>query len=76
MTTESPLIRDEDLRVESIHPPSRGGQHVGTPHSKIRVTHIPSGLVAECDSDRSQHRNRQICLDMILSGLTSPHFRG
>jgi protein subunit release factor A len=39
------------------------------------VTHIPSGLSAECDTESSQHRNRSIAIDMILGGLTSPHFR-
>lgn len=70
---EQPVIRDEDLKVEALrrHP---GGQQVGT-DSKIRVTHIPSGLVAECETERSQHRNKQIAIDMIVGGLTSPHYR-
>lgn len=68
------MIKDEELKTEVLrkHPP--GGQHVGT-YTGIRMTHIPSGLVAECDSDGSQHRNKAIARDMILGGLTSPHFR-
>ncbi len=66
-------LRDEDLKVELLTRP-RGGQHVGT-DTGIRVTHLPTGLTAECKNDRSQHRNRLVALDMLLGGLTSPHFR-
>lgn len=66
-------IPSEDLKVELVRRPP-GGQHVGT-DCHIRVTHIPTGLVAECKSDRSQHRNRSIAIDMLLGGLTSPHMR-
>lgn len=66
-------MTDEDFKVELVRP-APGGQQVGTP-SRIRVTHLPSGLVAECETERSQHRNRQIAMDMILGGLTSPHYR-
>jgi protein subunit release factor A len=67
------MIREEDLKVEALTRPP-GGQHVGS-ETGVRVTHIPSGLVAECKTDRSQQRNRQIALDMIAGGLTSPHYR-
>ncbi len=70
----SDLIRHEDLRVEVLRR-TTGGQHVGIDPG-VRVTHLPSGLTAECETERSQHRNRQIALDMILGGLTSPSFRG
>ena len=66
-------IPAEDLKVECLRP-FPGGQQVGT-WSGIRVTHLPSGLTAECKTERSQHRNRQIAMDMILGGLTSPHYR-
>jgi protein subunit release factor A len=68
------MIRDEDLKVEVMRRPP-GGQHVGT-ETGVRVTHLPSGLSAECKTERSQHRNRAIALDMIMGGLTSPHYRG
>lgn len=67
------MIKDEDLKVEALRRPP-GGQHVGT-ETGIRVTHLPSGLVAECKTERSQHRNRLIAIDMIIGGLTSPHLR-
>lgn len=68
-------IPDEDLKVEMVGRAAPGGQHVGSDPG-VRVTHLPSGLTAEVKTDRSQHRNRQIALDMILGGLTSPHYRG
>lgn len=67
-------IRDEDLKVEALTRPP-GGQHVGS-ESGIKVTHLPTGLTAICRTERSQHRNRSIALDMLLGGLTSPHYRG
>jgi hypothetical protein len=69
-----PIIRDEDFKVESLRDPP-GGQHVGV-RTGVRVTHLPSGLMAECETDRSQHRNKAVAMDMILGGLTSPHYRG
>ena len=69
------IIRDEDLKVESTQRDSPGGQHVGVDPG-IRVIHLPSGLIAECRTNSSQHRNRSIAMDMILGGLTSLHYRG
>lgn len=74
VTKELMDIRNEDLKVEALRDPP-GGQHVGV-RTGVRITHLPTGLMAECESERSQHRNRQIAMDMILGGLTSPHFRG
>ena len=68
----------DDFRVE-IWPPlsdSPGGQHVGCGPCGVRVTHIPSGLQAFCDAERSQHRNRAIAFAMLEGGVTSPHYRG
>ena len=67
-------IPDGDLKVEAVRDPP-GGQHVGS-RTGVRITHLPTGLIAECETERSQHRNRSIALDMILGGLTSPHYRG
>ena len=68
-------IRPEDLKVEAYRRDPPGGQHVGT-ETGVTITHLPSGLSATCRTERSQHRNRSIAMDMILGGLTSPHFRG
>ena len=67
------MIRPEDLEYE-LWPPRTGGQQAGI-SSGIKVTHIPSGLIAICNTERSQHRNKAIAMDMLLGGLTSPHFR-
>jgi len=66
--------KTEDWKIEVMRRPP-GGQHVGT-ETGVRVTHLPTGLMAECKTDCSQHRNRLIAIDMIMGGLTSPHFRG
>ena len=68
-------IRPEDLKVEASKRDPPGGQHVGT-ETGVKITHLPTGLTAECKTERSQHRNRSVAMDMILGGLTSPHFRG
>jgi peptide chain release factor 2 len=68
------MIEPDEIKVEGLsHPP--GGQHVGV-RTGVKITHLPTGLVALCETERSQHRNRQIAMDMILGGLTSPHFPG
>jgi protein subunit release factor A len=69
------LLRQEDLKIEVATRHHPGGQHVGT-ESGVRITHLPTGLVAEAKTERSQHRNRLIAMDMILGGLTSPNYRG
>lgn len=66
-------LDQNDIKVEVLRRPP-GGQHVGT-EAGVRVTHLPTGLVAECKAERSQYRNRQIALDMLMGGLTSPHMR-
>lgn len=71
MTTEIP---PSDLLIECWPQKQTGGQHVGGPNG-IKITHLPSGIVAICETERSQHRNKSIALDMILGGLTSPFSR-
>lgn len=68
------LIPPKHLKMDPWPDRGVGGQHVGYP-TGLRVEHLPTGLVVIVDSSRSQHRNRQIALDMLLGGLTSPHFR-
>ncbi len=69
-------IPGSDLLIERWPVVPVGGQHVGTGPNGVKITHLPTGLVAMCDTERSQHRNRTIALDMIMGGLTSPGFRG
>lgn len=68
------VIDPAELKVEIHNPRPPGGQHVGI-NQAVKITHIPTGLVAIADVGRSQHRNKQVAMDMILGGLTSPHFR-
>lgn len=69
----SDIIPIDDLLME-VGNPNKGGQHVGV-DCTVKITHLPSGLVAIVNCDRSQHRNKNIALDMIAGGLTSKHFR-
>lgn len=69
-------LASEELQIEAYPPRQVGGQHFGSGPQGIKITHLPTGLIAICDTERSQHRNRQIAMDMLLGGLTSPHFRG
>ncbi len=70
-------MNPNDLKVELIYPetgttkpPSPGGQHVGPQHFEVRITHIPSGIVSQCGACRSQHKNREVAMEMILGALT------
>lgn len=68
-------LNPADLVVEVYPPRNVGGQQVGVSVG-VKVTHTPTGLIAICCNERSQHRNRSIAMDMLAGGLTSPHFRG
>lgn len=57
-----------------VDPESRGGQHVGTAPSGVKVTHLATGIAATCVAGRSQHVNRTIAMDMVLSAITHPMF--
>jgi protein subunit release factor A len=70
------LIPLEELKVETFNPRPPGGQHVLEHNTGVKITHLPTGMVAICACGGSQHRNRKIALDMILGGLTSPHHDG
>jgi len=59
-----------DLKIEA-YPPRTGGQQVGSTSCGVRIEHLPSGLIAISNTERSQIKNRAIAADMILAGLTS-----